>query len=214
MCECVIVNGMYHKVKAYILVCACEREEGHPLDTHSFYHLTHSDSCCWGKRRNGSNTTPPNGASHSKQPQFNRERNISFLPFNSACSSRAKRDPDRGQLTHALPHLPHPRYHWDGDYERKEDAGFGSLWLQCSDATANDTFFMHTPWVHKQDNTSLGSKNTAVHIMNHIFWIKNMHPSYKVIQQEVCYTCYPLAFPLISMADARLAMDPLEVCDL
>ncbi len=144
MCECVIVNGMYHKVKAYILVCACEREEGHPLDTHSFYHLTHSDSCCWGKRRNGSNTTPPNGASHSKQPQFNRERNISFLPFNSACSSRAKRDPDRGQLTHALPHLPHPRYHWDGDYERKEDAGFGSLWLQCSDATANDTFFMHT----------------------------------------------------------------------
>ncbi len=77
-------------------MCACEREEGHPLDTHSFYHLTHSDSCCWGKRRNGSNTTPPNGASHSKQPQFNRERNISFLPFNSACSSRAKRDPDRG----------------------------------------------------------------------------------------------------------------------
>lgn len=31
MCECVIVNDMYHEVKVY--VCVSEREEGHPPDT-------------------------------------------------------------------------------------------------------------------------------------------------------------------------------------
>lgn len=84
-------------------VRAKERKDTHR--THSFYHLTHSDSCCWGKRRNGSNMTPPNGASHSKQPQFNRERNISFFPFNAACSSRAKGDPYGGRGSLRLPFL-------------------------------------------------------------------------------------------------------------
>lgn len=55
---------------------------------------------------------------------------------------------------------------------------------------------------------------TAVHFMDNNSVPKTYTPSYKIIQQGVYNTCYPLAFPLLLMADARLAMDSLEVCDL
>ncbi len=55
------------------------------------------------------------------------------------CRSNADKQSDRWQhadtqnehtdpwtVTHAL---PHPCYQWDGDYQRKEDAGFGTSWL-------------------------------------------------------------------------------------
>lgn len=178
--------------KNVLYVCVCEKEKKDTHRTHSFYLLTHSDSCCWGKRRNASNTTPPNGASHSKQPQFN-ERETSHS-------------------SHLTQHVP------QGLKETHTGLGVGGcslrlpflIFLILSITETVIIFFMYTYRGFTNMTTHAMSlwSNIQLCILWIIFFVsKTYTPDYQIIQQGVYNTCYPFRF--LSMADASLAMDPL-----